>query len=122
MVTRNQKYSNRIPKKESVSVINLTDLGRNNSMPATKLKAVVDTGSTSNDVPPIFMTVEDKGQSHPEPYMPPEIEPQDEERLENEGATILDSTTYYPASKISVTKRSQTPQEIAEERGYAFLP
>ena len=121
MVTRTQKYSNRFPKRENV--INLIDTGRNNITPVTKVKAAIDSGnnSTNYDVLPIFITGEDKGQSvHPEPYTPPEIEPQEEERLENLGATVLDSTTYYPASKISISKRSQTPQERAEERGYSL--
>lgn len=134
MVTRNQKYSNRFPKRDNV--IDLTDSSRQNSTPVVReldvnpitgcrtykvlsADAAAAAANDNEDVP-IFITGEDKGQSHPEPYQPPEIEPQDEERLEAGGATILDSTTYYPASNMSVSKRSQTPQERAAERGYSL--
>lgn len=132
MVTRNQI------KREQI--IDLTDSARNNSTPVVRNLDVnpvtgARTYTTAEDRSlfrdperdsnnPIFImtTSEDKGQSHPEPYTPPEIEPQDEERLENMGATIHDSTTYYPASRQSISKRSMTPQEIADERGYYYRP
>jgi hypothetical protein len=41
-----------------------------------------------------------------------------EERLEAEGATIIDSTTFFPASNTRITKRSQTPEERAEQRTF----
>jgi hypothetical protein len=61
---------------------------------------------------------EDKGESypHPQPYVPEDIEPGYEEQLEAHGATIIDSTTYFPASRQSLSKRSMTPQEHAEQR------
>jgi hypothetical protein len=46
-------------------------------------------------------------------------EPMEVERLKMEGAQIINSTTYYPASNTTITKRSLTPQEIAEEKGYS---
>jgi len=65
---------------------------------------------------------ENKGLQSPEDeydekYNP---EPMEDERLEMEGAHIINSTTYYPASNTTITKRSLTPQEIAEERGYSL--
>lgn len=136
MVTRNQKYSNRFPKKENI--IDLTDSAKNNKTPVvrtldvnpvTGARTYTDTDSAIGDSTfdnddndnsiPIIITGEDKGEN-PEPYTPPEIEPQEEERLEAEGATIIDSTTYYPASKMSISKRSQTPQERADEMGYSL--
>lgn len=142
MVTRTQKYSNRFPKKENI--IDLTDTSRNNKMPVVRTLEVnpitgertyttaedrslfrdPESNQDSDNNNPIFImtTGEDKGQAHEQPYTPPEIEPQEEERLESMGATIHDSTTYYPASNMSVSKRSQTPQERAEERGYHDFP
>ncbi|MGC2309273.1 MAG: hypothetical protein WA461_12790 [Nitrososphaeraceae archaeon] len=43
-----------------------------------------------------------------------------EERLKAEGATIIDSTTYYPASNQRITKKSLTSAEIAEERMFNY--
>jgi hypothetical protein len=52
-------------------------------------------------------------QQRPEPEDP---EPMEDERLEAEGAQIINSSTYFPASKTTLTKRSQTVAERAEER------
>lgn len=51
-------------------------------------------------------------------YEPQDIEPGYEEGLENRGATVINSTTYYPASGITTHRRSMTHDEIADERGY----
>lgn len=147
MVTQVQRSRN--DKKEKV--INLTDSGRRNNIRVVRdlqddgtyrLRQVNWDGSLiPEDNPqdpnaigaaegqqanglqsPVFIAQEDKGSSYPQPYQPPEIEPSYEEHLENTGATILDSTTYYPASKTIVSKRSMTPQEIAAERGYTQYP
>jgi hypothetical protein len=50
--------------------------------------------------------------------MPELVDPdgQYEEELEAEGATVLNSTTYFPASKTTISKRSMTPEERAQER------
>ena len=54
-----------------------------------------------------------------EPPTPPRTpDGQFEEQLEAEGVTILNSTTYFPASKQTVTWKSKTPAEIAQEKGY----
>jgi hypothetical protein len=69
---------------------------------------------------PIGIVPENKGylESKIQRLQPQDPEPEFEERLEMEGATIIDSTTFFPASNTRLTKRSQTPAEIAEERGY----
>jgi hypothetical protein len=69
---------------------------------------------------PIFITYEDKGSGYEQPYQPQDIESGFEESLENRGATVHDSTTYYPASGITTRKRSMTHEEIAEEKGYVI--
>jgi hypothetical protein len=50
--------------------------------------------------------------------IPQDPEESYEEYLESTGATVINSTTYFPASGITTTKRSQTHDEIAKERGY----
>jgi hypothetical protein len=80
-------------------------------------------GAAEGNVEPmIFFASEDqsKGPSHPEAYQPPEIEPGYEEHLENRGATLIESTMYYPATKTTVSKRSMIHDEIADERGYHY--
>jgi hypothetical protein len=119
------------PKEE---IIDLTDIGHNSSMPVIReldqdpvtglvtMRSATDPpkqGGAFNDTP-IHFVEEDKGQGYPEPYTPPDPEPEADERLEMEGAFIINSTTYYPASKTTITKKSQTPAEIAEERGYSL--
>jgi hypothetical protein len=140
----NRKYNNHIPKQDKI--INLTDSHRRNSTPAIRQMDISvnpvtgthtytptsrrrnptnpndmlsDSGSTTT-----FMIVpEDKGDglsTSKEQYQPPptDPEPNADELLEAAGATILDSTTYFPASKQSLSKRSMTPAEHAAERGY----
>jgi hypothetical protein len=46
--------------------------------------------------------------------MPEDSEPDYEERLEAEGATVIESITDFPASNTTLTKRSQTPAEIRD--------
>lgn len=115
MTNHNRKYNNRQPKKDHV--IDLTDTSRRNSMPVireldinpvtgcetVRVRAATDSG-TSNDFS-MFITVEDKGENpYPEPYPPQDPEPEYEERLEAEGATIHDSTTYFPASNRTLSR------------------
>ena len=141
MTTRTQKYSNRFPKKRNV--IDLTDTARRNHTPVvrnldinpvTGARIYANTTSAedrslfrdpeknSQAGPTFIMAGEDKGQASPEPYIPEDPEPQYEEGLEATRATIIKSETYYPASKTTITKRSMTPQEIADERGYSIFP
>ena len=56
---------------------------------------------------PIHLIEEDKGQGFKEPIMPPDPDNGFEEKLEAEGAFVINSTTYFPASKQTVTKKSQ---------------
>jgi hypothetical protein len=73
-----------------------------------------------SDIPIIMAVSEDrnKGQAYPEPYQPTDPEPYEEQHLENLGATVINSTTYFPESGVTINKRSQTHDEIADERGY----
>jgi hypothetical protein len=102
-------------------VIDLTDMGSHNQMKVvrSRLDSKSDHLGAFADSP-IDIISEDKGylESKIQRQMPEDPEPEFEERLEMEGATILDSTTYFPASNTRLTKRSLTPTEIAEERGY----
>ena len=90
------------------------------------IRSVIDQASSSsgrddafNDTPLHFIE-ENKGSALPdEPDSDlPDPDGNFEEKLEKEGAFIIESKTYYPASKRTIVKRSQTPAEIAEERGY----
>jgi hypothetical protein len=148
------KQSQRQDKRDRV--VNLTDMGRHNSMKASlvrdlqddgtyKLRAVNWDGSLIPEENPedpnsiegvegntssqqqqqrrqsqVFIVAhEAKGSSYSESYQPPtDIEPGYEEYLEATGATIINSTTYFPASKTTISKRSQTPANVAEEMGY----
>ena len=47
---------------------------------------------------------------------PEDPEPRSEEGLEAEGASIIQSSTYFPASKTTLTKRSQTVEERERAR------
>jgi hypothetical protein len=132
-------------KGKQDKIVNLTDIGRHNHLRVVRnlqddgtyrLREVNWDGSLvpeenhqdpnsigaaegSTEPQMIFaIASEDKGSSYPEPYQPPEIEQGYEEYLENRSATVLNSTTYYPASNITTHKRSMTHDEIADERGY----
>jgi hypothetical protein len=65
---------------------------------------------------PIEIIPEDKGylESKLMRRMPEDPEPDYEERLEAEGATVIESITHFPASNTTLTKRSQTPAEIRD--------
>lgn len=138
--------SRRRQQQKRDRIVNLTDSGRHNNMRVVRdlqddgtyrLRQVNWDGSLipeENPYPdpnaigavegqqanglPIFIAHEDKGSGYEEPYQPPDIEPGYEEHLENTGATIINSTTYYPGSKTTISKRSMTHDEIADERGY----
>jgi hypothetical protein len=75
-------------------------------------------GNYNSHLPPIYIAQEDKGSSYQEPYQPTDIEPGYEEHLENTGATIHSSITYYPASKVTTNKRTMTPEERRNEYTY----
>jgi hypothetical protein len=80
-----------------------------------------DKGSAFNNESPVqFVVEEDRGLGYHEPVTPADPEGDYEERLEAEGATIIDSTIFFPASNTRITKRSQTPEERAEERMYEY--
>jgi hypothetical protein len=128
-MNRNSRRSN-IRKRGEEEIIDLTDIGHNNSMPVIReldqdpvtglvtMRSLTDPPKNNafNDTPIHF--VEDKGQGYNESYTPPNPEPEADERLEMEGAFIINSTTYFPASNTRVTKKSQTPAERAEQRTY----
>jgi hypothetical protein len=129
-LNRGSRSSKAIKREE---VIDLTDTGQNNTMPVIReldqdpvtglvtMRSIIDPDKNSafNNDSPVQFVVEDRhGSAYPQPYTPEDPDGGYEEKLEAEGAFIIDSTTYYPASKTSITKKSQTPAEIAEERGY----
>jgi hypothetical protein len=104
-------------------VIDLTDTGIHNQMKTirSRLDSKSEHIGAFNDSP-IDIIPEDKGyiESKMQRQMPQDPEPEFEESLEAEGATVLESITYFPASNTRLTKKSQTPAEIARERGYDF--
>ena len=99
-------------------VIDLTDIGRNNTTPVVReLRSLNDLPPTQADAIDFVKEDRDIGTTNKQsPNLQDPDGPFFEEQLEAQGATILDSTTYYPASKISITKRSMTPEESAAER------
>jgi hypothetical protein len=116
-------------------VIDLTYIGHNNTMPVIReleqdpvtslvtMRSIIDPDKNSafgvNDSP-IQFADEDRGRGYQEPVTPPDPEGDYEERLEAEGATIIDSTTFFPASNTRITKRSQTPEERAEQQMFEY--
>jgi hypothetical protein len=121
----------RIYKEPKEEIIDLTDTGNHNTMPVIReldqdpvtgmatMRSITDPPKNSAfDNEPVHFVEENKGTAYHEPYTPPDPDGGYEEKLEAEGAFIIDSTTYFPASKTTVTKKSYTPAEIAEERGY----
>ena len=105
-------------------IIDLTDTGSyNNQMKVVRSR--LDSKSEHIGAfadSPIDIIPEDKGhlESKIQRHMPEDPEPEFEEKLEMEGATILDSTTFFPASNTRITKRSQTPEESAEQRMFEY--
>lgn len=101
-------------KKERI--IDLTDSNRNNTTPVIReLRSMSDPIlGQANDS--INFVNEDRDIGH---SMGPNLQDPDgnyEEELEAKGVTVLNSTTYYPASRTTITKRSMTPEESAAER------
>lgn len=109
-------------KKEKI--IDLTDTGRRN-----KTSVVRDTNTTATEFstinrirslsdapsPPsniIHLVDEDKDLGLIQQQGPNLVDPDGryEEELEASGATVLNSTTYFPASRTTITKRSRTPE------------
>lgn len=75
----------------------------------------------NNDVGFYVATSENKQKGlHKEDPLPDAPEPHDLEHLENTGATIIKSETYFPQSRQTVTTRSMTPEErrAEQERQY----
>jgi hypothetical protein len=108
-------------KEQGNEIVDLTDTCSHNQMKIVRSR--LDSKSEHIGAfrdSPIEIIPEDKGylESKLQRTQPQDPEDSFEERLEAEGATIIDSTTFFPASNTRITKRSQTPAEIAEERGY----
>ena len=144
MVTRTNRIIERKQKQDRV--INLTDIGRHNTMHARLVRDLQDDGTyrlrevnwDGSLIPeenlqdpnrldpaegtqtslPIIVAQEDKGSGYEEPYQPSEIEHGYEEHLENTGATVHSSITYYPASGVTTNKRTMTAEERRNESGY----
>ena len=118
----------RLNSNKKERIIDLTDIGRHNSMPVLRedddeipvLRSIND--SPAEAIDPVNFITEDSSQGYPQSQPPNLIDPdgQFEELLEAEAATIIDSTTYYPASKTSISKRSQTVEERAEQRTFEY--
>jgi hypothetical protein len=116
----------RLSSNKKERIIDLTDIGRRNSMPVVRdnddeipvLRSIND--SPTDAIDPVNFIAEDRdqGYSQPKPLVDPDG--QYEEQLEAEGATIINSTTYFPDSKRTITKRSQTPEERAEQRMFEY--
>lgn len=114
----------RLNSNKKERIIDLTDYGRHNTMPVVRetddeipvLRSIND--SSTDDIDPINFIAEDSSQGYPQSQPINLVDPdgQYEEQLEAEGATIIDSTTYFPASKTTISKRSMTPEETAAER------
>lgn len=100
-------------KEQGNQIIDLTDTGSHNQMKVVRSK--LDSKSDHLGAfaeSPIEIISEDKGFIKIKfPQQPEDPEPDFEERLEAEGATIIDSTIFFPASNTRITKRSQTPVE-----------
>jgi hypothetical protein len=124
-----RRILNKEPKEE---IIDLTDTGNHNTMPVIReleqdpvtglvtMRSITDPkrNSAFDNDSPVQIVTEDKGTVYHEPDTPPDPDGDFEERLEAEGAFIINSTTYFPGSKTTITKKSYTPAEIAEQRGY----
>jgi hypothetical protein len=107
---------NSMIKKERI--IDLTDSNRNNSTPVIReLRSMSDPiqGRANDSINFVNAENNEKDLEHETLNL---IDPdgQYEEQLEASGATILNSTTYYPDSRTTITKRSLTPEESAAER------
>jgi hypothetical protein len=151
MVHFNNSYCTRVTdsrkQHKKDRIVNLTDIGRHNTMQARLVRNLEDDGTykmrqldwDGSLIPeanyedpnsinaaggkhetglPLFIAHEDKGSSYPEPYQPPHPEPVYEEHLESTRATVHSSVTYYPKSGVTTNKRSMTHDEIADQRGY----
>jgi hypothetical protein len=128
------RSSKAIKRREEEVIIDLTDSGNHNTMPVIReleqdpvtglvtMRSIIDPdkNSTFNNDSPIQFAEEDRGTAYPQRADPPDPEGDYEERLEAEGATILESTTFFPASNTRITKRSQTPEERAEQRMFEY--
>jgi hypothetical protein len=113
---KRQRITDRNPHRE---IIDLTDSAMNNHTRVVRSR--LDSKSEhigAFDSTGIIVIPEDKGLAYSKPNEPQDPEENYEEKLEAEGAHIIESVTHFPASGITITKKSQTPAEIAEERGY----
>jgi hypothetical protein len=103
------------------NIIDLTDSAMNNHTRVVRSR--LDAKSEhigAFDSIGLAVIPEDKGLAYSKPVEPQDPEDGYEERLEAEGATIIDSTTFFPASNTRITKRSQTPEERAEQRMFEY--
>lgn len=116
----NRRHNNTIKKER---IIDLTDIGRHNTMPVVRreLRSMNDPPTQADTINVINEENYEKGLGQPREYIPPDPEPGEDERLENEGATIIHSTTYFPASGKTISKRSQTPEESMANREQYYL-
>ena len=123
-------------KKEEI--IDLTDSSHNNTMPFIKELSneeanLIDDNDNNNDtddenlpsvIPEdtvkkryelVFQTANEdriKGiDHHLSSHFPEDPEPWFEEQLDDNGATITQSITHFPASNTTLTKRSMTSEE-----------
>jgi hypothetical protein len=120
----NRKYTNRCIRKEEV--IDLTDTSGNNHTPVIReleqdpvtgcvtVRAAID--PPKNKYLEGQVIPEDRGLAYSKPQEPEDPEGNCEEQLEAEGAT----TTFFPASNTRITKRSQAPEERAEQRMFEY--
>lgn len=101
-------------------IIDLTDMGRHNTTPVIReLRSLSD--SSPADTINIINENYEKDLEHSDTPNLQDPDGQYEEELEAKGATILDSTTYYPASRTTITKRSMTPEESLANREQYYL-
>lgn len=120
---KRRRIFNKEPKEE---IIDLTDSGNRNKtsvIRADNTRSILDPKSEhvgAFEASGILVIPEDKGLAYSKPYEPQDPDGDFEERLEAEGAFIIDSTTYFPASKTRITKRSQTVEERAQEREFNY--
>jgi hypothetical protein len=113
-----RQTENKYPRLELVEVIR--ELEQDPVTGLVTMRSITDPkrNSAFDNDSPVQIVTEDKGTVYHEPDTPPDPDGDFEERLEAEGAFIINSTTYFPGSKTTITKKSYTPAEIAEQRGY----
>jgi hypothetical protein len=117
MTTRKQREK----REDIIDLVDFSGMNRTNAIRDTSPRSRLDLKTDylgGFDSSGIEVIPEDRGYSDSKQQKsePADPEPQEDERLEAEGAQIINSSTYFPASKTTLTKRSQTPEERAMER------